>query len=138
MVSWNINYQCTCCLHGEGRNDFDASLVALSGPLKRLDFQGPPLPIALAIDLPASKSSPSAINRNIGNFWYMSFARCHFRAQKSLDFQGPPLPIHFVPLTTLRHPLAGQSEFTSSRWGGALPPPIQPFVLKNLKINSDM
>ncbi len=24
---------------------------------------------------------------------YMSFARCHFRAQKSLDFQGPPLPM---------------------------------------------
>jgi hypothetical protein len=39
-----------------------ASLVAISGPQKNIDFRGPPLPMAIEMDLPASKSSsPSTI-----------------------------------------------------------------------------
>jgi hypothetical protein len=51
------------------------------------------------MDLPPSKSlSRSAIqkNRYIGNFIYMSFARCHFSNQESLDFQDSPLPMTLV------------------------------------------
>jgi hypothetical protein len=67
--------------------------VALSGPLKRLYFQG-----------------PSAINRNIGNFLVHSFHSMPFLAQKSLDFQVPPLPMP-LPIP----PPPGRSEFTFSR-----------------------
>jgi GTPase SAR1 family protein len=43
----------TCCLYGAGRNDFDAG---------NFHYDGPPLPIARVMDLPASKSlSPSVI-----------------------------------------------------------------------------
>ncbi len=35
-------------------------------------------------------------NRYIGNFTYMGFTRCHFRAQKSLNSHGPPLPMALV------------------------------------------
>jgi hypothetical protein len=39
------------------------SLVAISGPKKSLDFQGPPLPMALEMDFPASKSLRPAPNK---------------------------------------------------------------------------
>ncbi len=35
---------------------FTYSLIAISGPKKGLDIQGSPLPVALEMDLPASKS----------------------------------------------------------------------------------
>jgi hypothetical protein len=46
---------------------------------------------------------------------YMSFARCHFRAQKSPDFQGPSLPMA-LPLP----PPPGRSEFTLVRLTGVI------------------
>jgi hypothetical protein len=40
--------------------------------------------------------APNKKNRYIGSFLFMSFNRCHFRAQKSLDFQCLPLPMSLV------------------------------------------
>jgi hypothetical protein len=51
-----------------------ASLVAISGPFraqKSLDFQGPPLPIALEMDFSASKLFATDINRCLAFNWYI-------------------------------------------------------------------
>jgi hypothetical protein len=78
----------------------------------------------------------------------MSFARCHFRTQKSPDFQGPPLPMALV--MDLPHQ-GGKEQYEVYLLPSANPPalmganPLQgpservgPENRDNLEIKSDM
>ncbi len=60
---------------------------------KRLDFQGPPMPVALVMDLPSSKLlSPSAIQKQVyWKFFVHGFRWMPFQGPKKSLFPGPIL-----------------------------------------------
>ncbi len=94
------------------------------GPKKKLIFSGPTpsnspnngfVPIKIIM-------SKHHIKQPIGNFIYMSFARCHLRTKKVLSLGRPPFPIALVmdfPSPGCRGGGAVWSVFTSYR-----PPPL--------------
>ncbi len=79
------------------------------------------------------KSKWHVKNRYLGNFMYMSFARCHFRAQNSLDFQGLPLTM------ALAMGYGNGTKCIYFVWQAPPPPSdTKRIVQSNLEINSDM